>query len=82
MRLPLFVSYVIYTLVISFHSIDTASDNPSEKRIGRDKAKPLAKPEKLNNFWSMNFIHDQLETGRSFRLFNVIDNLNREGFGN
>jgi putative transposase len=27
----------------------------------------------------MVFIHDQLQDGRSFRLFNVIDDSNREG---
>lgn len=26
----------------------------------------------------MDFIHDQLEDGRSFRLFNVIDDFNHE----
>ena len=27
------------------------------------------------------FIHDQLTDGREFRLFNVLDDFNREGLG-
>lgn len=35
----------------------------------------------INQSWSMDFMHDQLSDGRSFRLFNVIDDFNREGPG-
>ena len=38
-------------------------------------------PTAINASWSMDFMHDQLDDGRSYRLFNVIDDYNREGLG-
>lgn len=38
-------------------------------------------PQAINEVWSMDFMHDQLDDGRSFRLFNVIDDFNREALG-
>jgi putative transposase len=52
-----------------------------KKRLKRAKPEPLAVPEKLNQTWSMDFMHDQLADGRCYRLFNVIDDCNREGLG-
>lgn len=40
----------------------------------RDKPEPLAAPGTMKKGWSMDFLHD----GRTFRLFNVIDDLNLE----
>jgi putative transposase len=51
------------------------------RRLVRDKPEPLAVPKAMNEVWSMDFMHDQLEVGRSFRLFNVIDDFNREALG-
>lgn len=51
------------------------------KRLVREKPEPLAVPQQRNQVWSMDFMHDQLEDGRSFRLFNVIDDFNREALG-
>jgi putative transposase len=48
-------------------------------RLVREAPQPLAVPEAINQVWSMDFMHDQLGDGRSFRLFNVIDDFNREG---
>ncbi|GAB3108172.1 hypothetical protein GCM10027217_34460 [Pseudomaricurvus hydrocarbonicus] len=50
-----------------------------KKRIVRERPEPLAVPEAINQCWSMDFMHDQLEDGRSYRLFNVLDDFNREG---
>lgn len=48
-------------------------------RIVRDVPQPLAIPEAINTVFSMDFMHDQLSDGRSFRTFNVIDDCTREG---
>lgn len=52
-----------------------------KSRIVREKPQPLAVPETINQSWSMDFMHDQLSDGRSIRLFNVLDDFNREGLG-
>jgi putative transposase len=49
------------------------------QRLVREKPLPLAVPTAINQTWSMDFMHDQLADGRSIRLFNVIDDFNREG---
>lgn len=51
------------------------------KRLVREAPKPLSVPATINECWSMDFMHDQLSDGRSFRLFNVLDDYNREGLG-
>jgi len=51
------------------------------KRIKRDTPEPLSVPEKVNQVWSMDFMHDQLQNGRCTRLLNIIDDFNREGLG-
>ncbi len=51
------------------------------KRMSREKPEPLAVPQAINEVWSMDFMHDQLSCGRSFRLLNVIDDFNREALG-
>ena len=50
-----------------------------KKRITRERPEPLEVPQQINQTLSMDFMHDQLADGRSFRLFNVIDDFNREG---
>ncbi len=52
-----------------------------KKRIVRERPEPLTVPGCLNDTWSMDFMHDALSDGRRYRLFNVIDDFNREGLG-
>ena len=51
------------------------------KRLNREKPEPLAVPDSINEVWSMDFMHDQLSDGRSFRVLNIIDDYNREALG-
>ena len=51
------------------------------KRLIRETPEALNVPEDINQIWSMDFMHDQLQDGRNFRLFNVIDDFNREALG-
>ena len=52
-----------------------------EKRLNRPKPDELAVPDAPNQTWSMDFMADQLEDGRSLRTLNVLDDFNREGLG-
>ncbi len=36
-------------------------------------------PDAINQTWSMDCMHDQRSDGRTFRVFTVIDDVNREG---
>ena len=33
-----------------------------------------------NQFWSLDFVHDQLATGRRFRVLNVVDDVTQNAF--
>jgi len=52
-----------------------------KKRLVREKPAALKVPQKINEVWSMDFMHDQLGDQRPYRLFNVIDDHNREALG-
>jgi putative transposase len=51
------------------------------KRLVREKPETLTVPQGINQVWSMDFMRDQLQDGRTFRLLNVIDDYNREALG-
>jgi putative transposase len=52
-----------------------------KKRIIRERPEALKVPGAVNESWSMDFMHDSLADSRSYRLFNVIDDFNREALG-
>lgn len=42
---------------------------------------PLSVPNGINQRWSMDFVSDQLATGRRFRVLNIVDDYSREVVG-
>ena len=48
------------------------------KRIAASARRPLPVPTRVNERWSIDFMADTLADGRSFRTFNVVDDLSRE----
>lgn len=51
------------------------------RRIRREHPGVLDVPTAENQVWSMDFMRDQLVSGKTFRTLNVIDDYNREGLG-
>ena len=51
-----------------------------KRLLARDRV-PMPIPEEANQRWSMDFVSDQLATGRRFRVLNVVDDYSRECIG-
>ena len=51
------------------------------RRLKREKPEALGTATAINQCWSIDFMSDSLNDGRSLRTFNVIDDYNREGLG-
>ena len=51
------------------------------RRLKRDRPDPLDVSRQINTVWSIDFMHDALANGKSFRTFNVLDDYDREGLG-
>ena len=50
------------------------------KKLQRPR-QPMEVPLKVNQRWSMDFVSDQLSSGRRFRVLNVVDDYSREMVG-
>lgn len=49
-----------------------------KKRLPQRVKIPLEVPKTPNVTWSMDFVSDKTESGRTFRVLNIIDDCNRE----
>jgi len=49
-----------------------------KRRIDASERKPMPTSSKINEVWSIDFMSDSLSNGRKFRIFNVLDDFNRE----
>jgi len=50
----------------------------SRKRLRSEPRIAPAMPTKINERWSMDFVHDELVTERKFRTLNIVDDFSRE----
>jgi len=49
-----------------------------KQRLPAHNSASLATSQALNQYWAIDFMHDALVCGRRFRVFNVVDDFNRE----
>ena len=50
-----------------------------KKRLPSREPVPLQVPARINDCWSIDFMHDALRFGRRFKALNILDDHNREG---
>ena len=61
-----------------YHKMNLNIRRRAKKRLPERVKQPLLAATAPNQMWSIDFMSDRLEDGRSFRLLNVLDDFNRE----
>ena len=64
-----------------YHELELNLRIKPRRRIRREYPGVLDVCTAENQVWSMNFMNDQLVSGETVRIFNVIDDYSREGLG-
>ena len=65
--------------VMQCPKIISATNTHQQGEAWREKPEPLSVPYDINDSWPKDFMHDKLEDGRSYPLYNAFDDFNGEG---
>lgn len=61
-----------------YRSMGLSIRRRAKKRLPSRAKQQLFQPEAPNQVWSLDFMHDSLWDGRTYRMLNIIDDYNRE----